>query len=206
MIQDQNGCETTMPNITVSEPGPFSVDAGEDRQIEASNDFITLELATSVPVEEIVSIVWTEDGNVICSGGVDQCFIIEVDPDGAATYCATVTDINGCVSEDCVFIRERVVKDVYIPNVFDPTSGNNDVFFIQSDEYVDLVQDFRIYDRWGELVFFAVPNHSPNDKDEGWDGTFNDQIVVQGVYVYVVKILFTDGSTETFAGDITVLR
>lgn len=206
MIQDQNGCESSMPNITVSEPGPFSVDAGEDRQIEAGNNFVTLELATSVPVEEIVSIVWTEDGNVICSGGVDQCFIIEVDPDGAANYCATVTDINGCVSEDCAFIRERVVKDVYIPNVFNVTSIDNNIFFVQADEFVEAVQNLQIYDRWGELVFEAVPNHKPNEKGEGWDGTFNNGDVVQGVFVYVVNILFTDGTTEVFVGDVTVLR
>jgi len=207
MIQDQsNGCESSMPSIVVSEPGPFSVDAGEDRQIEASNDFITLELATSVPLDEIVSIVWTEDGNVICSGGVDQCFIIQVNPDGAANYCATVTDINGCVSEDCAFIRERVVKDVYIPNIFDPTNPPNDVFFVQADEFVESVQEFRVYDRWGELVFMALPDHEPNEKESGWDGTFNDKSVVQGVYVYVIKILFTDGTTEIYAGDITVLR
>jgi len=206
LIEDNNGCQSSMPNIVITEPGPFDVNAGEDRQIEASNDLVTLELATSVSPSDINSIEWTENGNVICSGGVDQCFIIEVNPEGAAEYCATVVDNNGCVSMDCTFIRERVVKDVYIPNIFDPSSANNNVFFIQADEFVESVQEFRIYDRWGELVFEANPNHDPNLKDEGWNGTFNDRGVIQGVYVYMIKILFTDGTTEIFAGDVTVIR
>ncbi|NNL91179.1 MAG: hypothetical protein HKO66_02985, partial [Saprospiraceae bacterium] len=207
LIEDENGCQSELPNLIISEPGPFSVDTGEDRNIEADIGAVTLELATSVDVSMIANIVWTEDGNVICSGGVDQCLIIEVDPDGIGEYCATVTDLNGCVSEDCVVVRERIVKDVYIPNTFSPFSNdNNNIFYVQADQYVETVNEFLIMDRWGELVFAAEPNHTPNDKEFGWDGTFNGGVVEQGVYVYMVTVTYADGEEELFVGNITALR
>ena len=206
LIEDENGCQMAMSNLVVSEPGPFSIDAGEDREIEAGNDFVTLQIATTTALDDIASIVWTEDGNVICSGGVDQCLIIEVDPDGVSEYCATVTDINGCVTEDCVFIRERIVKDVYIPNAINLfAGGQNDVFFVQADEFVEVINSMRIYDRWGELMY-VIEDHNPNDKSAGWDGTYNDIAVEQGVYVYMIELTYTDGQKETFVGDLTIFR
>ena len=45
-----------------------------------------------------------------------------------------------------------------------------------------------------------------NNSSSGWDGTFNGQDVEQGVYVYIVEALFSDGSVEIFSGDLTVVR
>ena len=146
----------------------------------------------------------------MCSGGVDQCLILEVsNPDEIAEYCVTITDVNGCEFSDCLFVRERLVKDVYFPNIFAPFSNDaaERIFFIQAQpNYVELVNSFDIFDRWGELVFSAQPNHPPNEKEFGWDGLFNGQNVEQGVYVYRVQVSYSDGTQETFVGDITVIR
>jgi len=40
---------------------------------------------------------------------------------------------------------------------------------------------------------------------EGWDLQFNQKDVIPGIYVYYAEIEFPDGSTETIAGDITVI-
>ena len=61
-----------------------------------------------------------------------------------------------------------------------------------------------IYDRWGNLMF-VNENFSPNDPNQGWDGTYNDNLVEQGVYVYVFKYVI-DGREVIEAGDITLLR
>ena len=207
MLQDGNGCEAVESGIVITEPGPLSVDTGEDREIDHGDEFYTLQIAASIDQSQIASIVWTENGEVICSGTAAECASISVDPDGIGNYCAVITDINGCVAEDCVILRERIVRDVYIANTFTPESNDsNRRFYVQSDEFVEAVESFRIFDRWGELVFSAPEGHSPNQPDIGWDGRFKDRPVEQGVYVYVIEVRYDNDETEVFTGDVTILR
>ena len=56
----------------------------------------------------------------------------------------------------------------------------------------------------GNLVYTAQ-NVEPNDLDAGWDGTFNGENVEQGVYVYMLEVLLSNGDRESFFGDLTVI-
>ena len=207
LLQDGNGCQSIQSGIVISEPEPLILDAGQDMDVDHGDEYFDLQLQTSLDLSQIASIVWTENGTEICSQPPLSCMSIEVDPDGISEYCATIIDINGCVAEDCVVLRERVVRDVFIPNIFTPTSSDqNSRFYVHTDVFIERIADFRVYDRWGEMVFSAVPNHSPNMSEFGWDGTFNDRYVEQGVYVYVINVVYTDGESELFAGDVTVIR
>ena len=55
---------------------------------------------------------------------------------------------------------------VYVPNTFTPNGdGINDLFIPIVTSYSDLGQyEFRIYDRWGEVIFES------KTVGEGWDG------------------------------------
>jgi gliding motility-associated-like protein len=55
---------------------------------------------------------------------------------------------------------------VYVPNSFTPNDdGTNDLFIPVVTSYSELDQyEFRIYDRWGEIVFFS------KTVGEGWNG------------------------------------
>ena len=63
----------------------------------------------------------------------------------------------------------------------------------------------RIYDRWGNQLF-EEPNLTPGDQGQGWDGTFNDEPMQPGVYVFVADLLYEDGYVETVSGNITLVR
>jgi hypothetical protein len=43
-------------------------------------------------------------------------------------------------------------------------------------------------------------------ESERWDGTYNGELVPQGIYQYKVLVLSEDGSRETFSGQVTVVR
>ena len=58
----------------------------------------------------------------------------------------------------------------------------------------------QIYDRWEKLIFES------RNKLTGWDGTFNGMEVGSGVYTYIVRGGFTDGSAYFSKGKVTVLR
>ena len=48
--------------------------------------------------------------------------------------------------------------------------------------------DWRIYNRWGALVFQSA---SPSI---GWDGMYKGKLQAQEVYVYVLDVTFSDGT------------
>lgn len=114
----------------------------------------------------------------------------------------TVTTTEGCESQASTQLSSNIEPSVYIPNVFSPDERGN--FNIFTNDQITIIDGMYIYDRWGNLVF-VNENFSPNDPTQGWDGTFNDSPVEQGVYVYMF-IYKIDGRQQIDAGDITLLR
>ena len=129
-------------------------------------------------------------------------------------YCVQITpagaDESACVVEVCKVITTTLTKEIYIPNVFSPNNdGDNDKFSVEGGQNVDQILTIRVYDRWGELVFQSAEPFSLDDKFEDghfWNGDFRGQRAIQGVYVYVVEVLYNDDTSETVGGDITLIR
>ncbi|MCF8450910.1 MAG: gliding motility-associated C-terminal domain-containing protein, partial [Taibaiella sp.] len=59
---------------------------------------------------------------------------------------------------------------------------------------------FRVYDRWGVVVF------QTSNIDEGWDGTFKGVPQPVGVYIYDVSAVTNTGRDFTKSGNVTLLR
>jgi hypothetical protein len=60
--------------------------------------------------------------------------------------------------------------------------------------------EFRVFNRWGQEVF------STTDIFDGWDGKWKG--VEQGIgnYQYLIRVAYPDGKTETYKGDINLIR
>ena len=86
----------------------------------------------------------------------------------------------------------------FIPNVFSPNrDGLNDTFEFFASESVEITE-VQVYSRWGELVL-----EGPNIV--GWDFTFSNQDLPQGVYVYLIK--YRENEVEKMISkDFTLLR
>ena len=94
---------------------------------------------------------------------------------------------------------------MYIPNVFNPTTNDNNLVMVFGGEDVEKIKSFLIFDRWGTAIR-QYNDFAPNDPNKGWDGTFKGQKLDPGVFVYYAEILFKDGETEIFKGDVTLVR
>ena len=113
--------------------------------------------------------------------------------------------ILGCDSTH-VIILQIFPRNVYIPNVFYPSSGGENAFFtIFSDASLEAISRLSIYDRWGELLFDAR-EMAPNQESMGWDGTFRGKSMETGVYVWFATVRFVDGVVWTLKGDLTLFR
>lgn len=68
---------------------------------------------------------------------------------------------------------------LYIPNAFTPNSdGLNDTFGAVGEGIIEY--NMQIFDRWGNLIFES------NDMKVQWDGTYHNELVPNGVYVYKI--------------------
>ncbi len=91
---------------------------------------------------------------------------------------------------------------VFVPNAFTPNGdGNNDVIFAKST-IVDDTEEFvfRIFNRWGEMVF------ETSDILEGWDGTWRGKKCKPDVYDYYLEGFCIDGQSFLIQGNITLIR
>ena len=88
---------------------------------------------------------------------------------------------EGCESYDDVTVKIYKGPDIYLPNAFTPNGDTkNDVFRgiavgIRQFNYL------KVYNRWGQLVFYAT------DNNKGWDGTWKGQQQLGGVYIVLAN-------------------
>lgn len=122
------------------------------------------------------------------------------------TYMAQATDKWGCTGAASVTIKVIAPK-VFIPNVFSP-EGNmeeNRSFGVVSADGVMEVVCFRVFDRWGTLMF-ERRNIQPGDISNAWDGTYRGQQAPSGIYLYTVKLKYLDGTEGVLSGDVLLVR
>lgn len=113
-----------------------------------------------------------------------------------------VTNTFGC--KDTAIKQITVNPDLlfYIPNAFTPEgNGHNEIFMpvITGSEIV--FYDFKIFDRWGQMVFRS------NQPTLGWDGMFEGQVVQDGVYNWTIEMrnILSD-DTQHKQGSVTLIR
>jgi hypothetical protein len=199
-LMDANGCESGTPPIVVKEPAELKVELGPD--VEAAlGDSVYLRALTTVDVAALDTILWKPLLDSVRAGSEYQQFL----PLQSWKVSVTVTDTNGCEARDELLVRVDRRRNVYIPNVFDPASSQNSVFQVFGGKDVAEIESFRVYDRWGGLVFEAL-GFQPNDPTQGWDGLHRGKAAAPGVYVYYATVRFIDGQQEIFTGDVTVFR
>ena len=132
-----------------------------------------------------------------------------VRPGRTTTYTLTVIDENGCEVSDQITIVVRSTRRFYAPNVFTPNGDNiNDVMDVFIGPGVQAIRSIQIFDRWGNKVSESENPPANGDRVTVWNGRFgnNGDFMNPGVFVYVADILFQDGSSIIYRGDITLLR
>ena len=74
--------------------------------------------------------------------------------------------------------------DIEIPNVFTPNGdNNNELFEVIVPGKINECVDFKVYNRWGQIMFLSSGN---NVK---WDGRTNvGEDVPTGTYFYTIQI------------------
>ena len=199
-ITDRFGCFLDTV-VTLTAPPPFVVDLGGDRAVELGES-VRFSPFFSQPTAEFR---WMPAELFPCPPA--DCAEPTILPLRTTTVALSATSEAGCVAADSTTVRVRAVRAVYVPNAFSPNDdGINDRLNLFSTvPGVAAVESFRIYDRWGGLLFERA-DFQPGDLSLGWDGRARGQPVPVGVYAYVAQVRFLDGALRTYEGGVHLLR
>lgn len=191
------GCIADTNTVLVTIYPIPSVDAGPDQRLVAGS---TAQLnATGT---DIASYMWSPSETLSCIDCPNPVASMTV----MTTYNVDVVSPHGCRSSDSVTIKLFCDNSqIFIPNAFTPNGdGQNDVFYPRGIG-VKVIRTFRIYNRWGELLF-EREGINLNDVASAWDGTYKGDIPHPDVYVYIMEALCYTGEEITIKGDVTIIR
>ena len=110
-------------------------------------------------------------------------------------------DTLGCYEKTIdIYVDVDIKYTLDVPGAFTPLSNDeNSVVYVRGLGIKELRQ-FRIYNRWGEEVFFS------DDLHTGWDGTIGGVVQNQDTYSYYVEAEMYDGNIKTKKGNIMLLK
>ena len=201
-VRDENGCVAdTM--LVVEDADPFFITSMTgDTTIEYLD---SLTIAASLNDTVGVTYSWQQISGAM--GLVtDSSFSFGIRPQDAVQYQFTATNSNGCSVDSIVMIEVTKLRRANAPTGFTPNGdGVNDYFFIQGGAKVQTVTIFRVYDRWGTLVFEGN-NSEINVPEQGWNGIYRGRPAPSGTYTWYADVLFKEGHTEQLKGNIILLR
>jgi gliding motility-associated-like protein len=132
--------------------------------------FATVDPATGINYE------WSSSDNSFTSTIILSPII---SPTETTTYTLVAYNENNQSCTDNASIIVTVYTDFFMPNAFTPGNNINNVFRIPPGVVFDL-QDFSIYNRWGNLIF------ETSDINKGWDGNYMGQPCNTAGYVYLI--------------------
>jgi len=110
-------------------------------------------------------------------------------------------DSLGCYEKTVdIHVDVDIKYTLDVPGAFTPLSNDeNSVVYVRGLGIKELRQ-FRIFNRWGEEVFFS------NDLHTGWDGTIGGKVQNQDTYSYYVEAEMYDGSIRTKKGNVVLIK
>ena len=197
LLAQKGSCLIDTEHVTVIvHPHPY-FDAGPDEELRLGSAVVLQSKGVGYK-----SIAWQKDSTLSCL----DCLHPTASPLFTTVYIATFTDVYGCVSTDSVTVRVHCNSSLtFIPNTFTPNGdGQNDVFYPRG-EGIHRIIHFRIFNRWGQVVFDRM-NVALNDPKSGWDGTFNGQALPPDTYYYTMDTHCDTGEPVSWKGDITLVR
>ena len=175
-VTDNKGCtKTVSDSIVVSVIPPVKAFAGNDTsivffqplQLNATGGSIyTWTPTTGMNNPNISNPIVTLDGSI-----------------DSITYFVHVATPEGCAADDAVKVFVfKIQPEIFVPSAFTPNGdGRNDIIQPVLSSGMKRLDYFRIYNRWGQLLY------STSEIGKGWDGSIGGKDQAGDSYVYVAQ-------------------
>jgi gliding motility-associated-like protein len=184
LLTDKSGCvrrDTTV--IGSLKPLPVSF-------LPADTTFCAGEILNLQPVHSFDSYIWNTG---------DKSSSIQIKNPGI--YSLKVTDKYGCIGEDTILVKSKSCPlEIFFPNAFTPNKDGRNDLFKPIIFATPITYQFRIYNRWGQVIFETA------DPAKGWDGYIGSIRQDGGTYIWICAYQFTGHKKNVAQGTVLLLR
>jgi gliding motility-associated-like protein len=212
-VADMNAPSTTSSPLITAQYEVVVVDTNSCTNLDSATIFVinplvltdwdtTIVIGDSVclPIDAEAGLYifdWSPTDGLDC----DTCGSPCLQPLEKVTYSVSVTDILGCFTANADYTVD-IYPETFLamPTTFTPNGdGANDVISVEGWGIKQL-EEFRIFNRWGEELFFTT------NEEEGWDGYYKGVLQNNDVYVYKIRAYTWRDELKTLEGYINLLR
>ncbi|HET6252907.1 MAG TPA: gliding motility-associated C-terminal domain-containing protein [Puia sp.] len=193
-VKGANGCASINPAGTtvVVTPQP-KVFAGDDTAVVIGEP---LQLnAVDVDSSGFTAYIWSPAEGLSDPNVANPTTVVT----GDVTYSVVATTSFGCSATGKIVVSAVNKADILVPNAFTPNNdGHNDL--LKVTVWGVQLKYFRVYNRWGQLVFSSA------DAGMGWDGSVGGQLAPTGTYVWMAGGIDDHGRPVTRTGTAILIR
>jgi gliding motility-associated-like protein len=116
-------------------------------------------------------------------------------------YKVLVRDIAGCLDSATVLVKIfKTNPQIFVPTGFTPNGDGRNDLLKPIGVGISRIDYFRVYNRWGQLVFSTTIN------GHGWDGKIGGKAQATNTFVWLVKAVDFTGKSVFQKGTATLIR
>ena len=119
---------------------------------------------------------------------------------GQYQFLLTATSTDGCVDTASLYLRVELREFLGMPTAFSPNGDGLNDYYRPANIDPQFVQVFRIYNRWGQLIYDGT------NLENQWDGTYQGQPQPTEVYIYYLEYQQPGQEGQQIRGEFTLLR
>lgn len=194
-VTDANNCTSLTPDdVTVTVTPPIKI-------VTTPVDTVVYAGATFQIQAISAATIYTWTPTIGMSNpGVPNPIVTAGNVGDVVNYKVVASTPAGCQGEAVVTVRVYTGPDIYVPTAFTPNAdGKNDVF-TPFPVGIKQINYFRIFNRWGNLIF------ATSGLNNGWDGRSGVTEQASGVYVWMVQGVTQTGQIINKQGTVTLIR
>ncbi len=172
------GCPNQrLDSMLVQVLSPILVNAGKDTAVVFNQP---LQLSASSNTPDANQFLWSPATGLSDPNIPDPVGTYNAGTD-SVRYLVKASDANGCYGQTSILVRVfKTAPDIFVPNAFTPGKSSNSLFR-PVPVGIATLHYFRVYNRWGQLMYNTVR------MGEGWDGSAGGRIQDGGTYVWMAE-------------------
>lgn len=196
-VLDTSYCKKSVSDtVTVNVLPMVKIFAGNDTSVVVDQP---LQLTASYDSSYKYS--WSPATGMYNAGVYNPVVTINSTTIDSITYTVTASTLAGCKNSDDITVKMfKTAPDIFVPSAFTPNADGKNDFLKPVLVGIGKLDFFRVYDRWGLLLF------STKEIGKGWDGTYNGLRQATGTYVYIASAKDYTGKPIFKKGTVVLLR
>jgi gliding motility-associated-like protein len=115
-------------------------------------------------------------------------------------YTITIKSEAGCITVDTQLVKPFNEVSIYVPSAFTPNNDGLNDYLKPIPGGIKELKHFRIYNRWGQMVFDI------RSDSRGWDGRIGGMQQTTQVYVWTAEGLGVDNRNYKAKGTVLLIR